>query len=129
MTASLRRRLTLILLALILAAWVASAAITFLNARRVMLQQVDRQLEQYSELVTYITRVFARQIDEGRLGESWVDEGYAQEEQPMVVDGPMRAELAPAVNIWFKGKLIAVVADSPRLPPPETEGFADSRHG
>ena len=73
MIASLKSRLVLILLALTFIAWVASALLTFAFTSRVMLDQVDRQLEQYADLVNYITAVFARQVDEGRpLSEPWL---------------------------------------------------------
>ena len=63
--ASLKKRLVWILLGLTLSAWVASALLTFVFASRVMLDQVDRQLQQYADLVSYVTQVFARQVDEG----------------------------------------------------------------
>ena len=61
MKTSLRRRLILILLMLMLFAWAGSALVTGLFAGRVMMGQVDRQLEQYSDMVAFITGVFSRQ--------------------------------------------------------------------
>jgi uncharacterized membrane protein YbhN (UPF0104 family) len=65
MTASLQRRLILILLGLTLFVWLASAVVTYFSVGRALQEQIDQQLEQYSHLVIYISRVFARQIDEG----------------------------------------------------------------
>ena len=61
---SLKTRLVWILLALTFVGWVASASLAFVFTSQVMLDQVDRQLEQYADLVKYITAVFARQVDE-----------------------------------------------------------------
>ena len=59
MTSSLRRRLILILLLLMLFAWISSTVLTVMASSRVLIDQVDRQLTQYSELVYYMTQIFA----------------------------------------------------------------------
>ncbi len=126
MSHSLKSRLVWILLGLTLSAWVASAVLTFFFASRVMLGQVDRQLEQYSDLVNFITQVFARQVDEGLpVYEPWYRAGFADAHQePMVIDATPEESLSPALNIWMDDKLIALLADSPRFGPPEQEGFS-----
>lgn len=122
---SLKTRLVWILLALILSAWVASAIITFVFTSRVMLDQVDQQLEQYADLVKYITAMFARQVDEGLpLSEPWLRGEFGTAHlQPIVIDAPRGEKLNPALNIWLEGNLIAVMADSPRFGRPAVEGF------
>ncbi len=124
--ASLKTRIVLILLALTLVAWVASALLTFLFASRVMLDQVDRQLDQYADLVKYMTAVFARQVDEGLpLSEPWLSGKFETAHlQPIVIDAPTGEKLNPALNIWLDKNLIAVMADSPRFDRPAGEGFA-----
>lgn len=126
MSHSLKRRLVWILLGLTLGSWVASAVLTFVFASRVMLDQVDRQLEQYSDLVNYITQVFARQVDEGLpVYEPWFRAGFAEaHQQPMVIDATPEESLSPALNIWMDEKLIAVLADSPHFDKPTEEGFS-----
>jgi len=125
MMASLKSRLVLILLALIFIAWVASALLTFAFTSRVMLDQVDRQLEQYADLVGYITAVFARQVDEGRpLSEPWLSGRFETAHlEPIVIEAPSGNKLNPALNIWLNDNLIAVMADSPRFDRPGVEGF------
>ena len=125
MIRSLKSRLIWILLGLTLFVWLASALVTTYSAGRATEQQVDRQLEQYSHLVTYISRVFARQIDEGLpLYESWSENPLESlRQRPMVVEAPELGDLSPAVNIWLNEKLIAVMAGSPQFERPNTEGF------
>ncbi len=123
---SLRKRLIWILLAMTLFAWVASALLTGAYATRVMLNQVDRQLEQYADLVNYITQIFARQIDEGLpVYEPWFrHEMNHPELYPMVIDDPANLELSPALNIWLKDDLLAVLEQSPRFEKPVEEGLS-----
>ena len=103
MIASLKQRLILILLGLTLFVWLAPAVVTYFSVDRALQQQVDQELELYSHLVTYISRVFARQIDEGLpLYETWSEHGLEQLRQnPMVVDAAGTGGLSPAVNIWL----------------------------
>jgi len=123
---SLKTRLVLILLALIVVAWLASALVSYLFVSRVMLQQVDGQLAQYSDLVNYITRVFARQVDRGMpLSEPWLrGEFDTAHLNPMIIEAPAGEKMNPALNIWMEGNLIAVMADSPRFGPPTAEGYS-----
>ena len=127
MMGSLKKRLIWTLLALTLFVWLASALMTFFSSGQALRQQVDTQLRQYAHLVTYISRVFARQIDEGLpLYESWGENGLEQlRMQPMVVHAPGSASLRPAVNIWLNNQLIAVMAGSPNFEQPTVEGFSD----
>ncbi len=124
--ASLKTRIVLILLALTLVTWVASALLTYAFTSRVMLDQVDQQLEQYADLVQYISAVFARQVDEGRpISEPWLSGEYATAHlQPIVIDAPTGEKLNPALNIWLGEHLIAVMADSPRFDRPSRQGLA-----
>lgn len=124
--ASLKTRIVLILLALTLVTWVASALLTYAFTSRVMLDQVDQQLEQYADLVQYISAVFARQVDEGKtISEPWLSGEYATAHlQPIVIDAPTGEKLNPALNIWLGENLIAVMADSPRFDRPSRQGLA-----
>ena len=126
MIASLKQRLILILLGLTLFVWLASAVVTYFSVGRALQQQVDQELELYSHLVTYISRVFARQIDEGLpLYETWSDHGLEQLRQnPMVVDAAGTGGLSPAVNIWLNNRMIATMEGSPAFARPEQEGFS-----
>lgn len=123
MSTSLRKRLIIILAALTLFAWIGSAGLTGIYASRVLIDQVDRQLEQYSVLVSYITQVFATQMDKGETlpGIDVTDMG---DETPMVIETPASEGLAPVVNIFYRGQLQAVVENSPRFEPPTQEGFS-----
>jgi signal transduction histidine kinase len=126
MIKSLKTRLIWTLLGLTLFVWLASAILTIYSAGRATEQQVDRQLEQYSHLVTYISRVFARQIDEGLpLYETWGDNPLERlRERPMEVEAPELGEFRPAVNIWLGDRLIAVMAGSPQFERPTVAGFS-----
>ena len=126
MRVSLKQRLIWILVSLILLVWLASAAIALLSTGRALQNQIDAQLGQYTHLVTYISRIFARQIDEGLpLYDSWGENDLEQLlTRPMVIDGPGQTELTPAINIWLNNKLIAVLEGSPRFDQPGTEGFS-----
>ena len=126
MTPSLKWRLVWILLVLLLFTWLASAVVLYVSSDEVLEEQVDSQLQQYSHLVTYISRVFARQIDEGLpLYESWKDNPLETlRQKPLVVDNPVLEGSAPAVNIWLNDNLIAIVAGSPQFEHPDSEGFS-----
>lgn len=128
---SLKRRLIWTLLSLTLLLWLLMAAISFVSISQALQQQVDRQLEHYSHLVTYISRIFARQIDEGLpLYESWSENPLEQlRKRPMVVAGPGTDGLTPAVNIWLNDRLIAVMAGSPQFAQPRAGGFTYIDHG
>ncbi|MGL4565139.1 MAG: hypothetical protein ACRCVD_07585, partial [Halioglobus sp.] len=123
--ASLKTRIVLILLTLTLVAWVASALLTYAFTSRVMLDQVDQQLEQYADLVQYISAVFARQVDEGQpISEPWLSGEFETAHlQPIVIDAPVGEKLNPALNIWLGENLIAVMADSPRFDRPSGQGI------
>ncbi len=131
MTPSLKWRLVWILLALILFTWLVSAVFLFVSSDDVLEEQIDSQLQQYSHMVTYISRVFARQVDEGLpLYETWKEHPLeALRERPMVVDGAADDIPAPAVNIWLSKRLIAILAGSPEFALPVTEGFAYQEAG
>lgn len=126
MTHSLKQRLIWILLGLILSAWIASALLTMGYARAVMQDQVDQQLEQYADLVTYISQIFSRQVDEGLpLSEPWLDSGIGKPgREPIIIDTPTDAAFKPALNIWLGDQLIAVLAESPRFERPREAGFS-----
>lgn len=131
MIRSLRTRLVFILLALILAAWIASGFLAFLFVSRVMQEQVDNQLAQYAGLVNYITRVFSRQLDEGEpLAEPWLSGQFETAHlQPMVIDAPVGEKLDPALNIWLGDNVIAVMADSPVSTAPLKRDIASVQSG
>lgn len=126
---SLKKRLLGILLGLTLFAWVSSAVLTFSYASGVMLDQVDRQLEQYADLVNYITQIFARQMDEGvEISERFFDGDFDQNmTEPMVIDSPSGDELVPALNVFLGDRLVATLEDSPRFDLPAEAGFTFKR--
>jgi len=124
MNISLRKRLIGILLALMLFAWGTSTLITGVYAAKVMMAQVDRQLEQYSDLVYFITQVFAHQPDaDVNSMTPWsiqeLDEG-----RTMVIEASGGEGAAPAMNIWLGDALLAMLTTSPRFPKPSSEGFS-----
>ncbi len=128
MTTSLRKRLILILLLLMLFAWISSAILTVLASSRVFIDQVDRQLTQYSDLVYYMTQIFAG-AEEDQLSEAypWLHEALQADNLPMTIQGPQGEDLSPALNIWHRDTLIASLEASPRFNHPEREGFAFQR--
>ncbi len=125
MTPSLKWRLVSILLALILFTWLVSALFLYFSSDEVLEEQVDHQLEQYSHMVIYISRVFARQIDEGLpLYETWKDNPLeALYQRPMMIP-PEEGVQSMAVNIWLGHSLIAMLDGSPQFEQPTADGFA-----
>jgi signal transduction histidine kinase len=120
---SLKKRLILILLILMLFAWVSSAVLTVIASSRVLLDQVDRQLNQYSDVVWYMTQVFAHQdvrgLELSGLWEASATEGGL----PFLIQGTVEEDLAPALNVWHGEELVASLQDSPRFDRPQQEGF------
>ena len=131
MTISLQKRLTWILLALTLSAWIGAAVVTYFYANRVLLEQVDRQLGQYADLVSYITRVFERQLAKGEpLYEAWGGHEYDQAHlNPIIIEGLVNEGLAPAINVWENSNRIAILAGSPLFELPTAEGLSDPAVG
>jgi signal transduction histidine kinase len=123
---SLKWRLVWILLALILFTWLVSAVFLYFSSDEALEEQIDGQLQQYSHMVIYISRVFARQIDEGLpLYETWKDNPLEElRQRPLVVERPEQDTLAPAINVWLSGNLIAIMAGSPQFARPEREEFS-----
>ncbi len=128
MSFSLRRRLNWIVLGLILVSWVTSAVLTAAYARRVVNEQIDRQLVQYADLVDYVTHIFAHQmgddVDEMLpwLGKE-LDSGRLV---PLIIQDRLARDdwVDPALNIWMGDELIATLENSPQFPRPTTEGFS-----
>lgn len=126
MKPSLKWRLVWILLALILFTWLVSAVFLYFSSDEALEEQIDGQLQQYSHMVIYISRVFARQIDEGLpLYETWKDNPLEElRQRPLVVERPEQDTLAPAINVWLSGRLIAIMEGSPQFARPEREEFS-----
>lgn len=126
MKPSLKWRLVWILLALILFTWLVSAVFLYFSSDEALEEQIDGQLQQYSHMVIYISRVFARQIDEGLpLYETWKDNPLEElRQRPLVVERPEQDTLAPAINVWLSGRLIAIMEGSPQFVQPEREEFS-----
>ena len=125
MTPSLKWRLVSILLALILFTWLVSLLFLYVSSDEVLEGQIDNQLEQYSHMVVYIARVFARQIDEGLpLYEIWKDNPLeALHQRPMLVEQGEGLQ-SLAVNVWLSNSLIAMLGGSPQFNQPTEAGFA-----
>ncbi|MEM1114115.1 MAG: ATP-binding protein [Pseudomonadota bacterium] len=121
MKGSLKKRLIWILLGLTLFAWISSALLTFSYAARVLLDQIDRQLQQYGDLVSYVTQIYARQIDKGVVEtETWFDTELGT---VLKIESPGGDDLQPALNVFLDDRLIAALEDSPYFDPPTRERF------
>lgn len=124
MTGSLKKRLILILLILMLFAWISSAVLTVIASSRVLLNQVDNQLNQYSDMVWYMTQVFAHQDARGlELSGLW-EASASEGGLPFLIQGTVEEDLAPALNVWHEDHLVASLQDSPRFERPQKEGFS-----
>ena len=124
MSTSLRKRTITILLLLMLFAWISSAVLTVLASSQVLIDQLDRQLNQYSDMVWYMTQVFSRQ-DRDELAASGLSASVSDDgELPLLIQGSAREELAPALNIWRGNQLVATLEHSPRFEQPQKEGFS-----
>jgi len=123
--ASLYRRLVSILLGLIAFTWLTTAALLYFSPARALEQLIDQQLREYAHVVTYITGVFSRQIDEGLpLYEAWREYDLDElKRRPLVVEGMEEPGPSPAVNVWLNNRLIGLIEGSPRFARPVREGF------
>jgi signal transduction histidine kinase len=127
MIGSLKRRLLLILLVLMLFAWISSAVLTVIASSRVLLDQVDRQLNQYSDMVWYMTQIFTHQDARGlELSGLW-QASNTEGGLPFLIQGTVEQALAPALNVWHGDLLVASLQDSPRFKRPTKEGFGFQR--
>lgn len=126
MSVSLKQRLLWILIGLITFIWVISAFLLYLSSGKALEQQVDSQLRDYAHIVTYIARVYARQIDEALpLYETWSDQPLEElRRSPMIIEAPAEGEARLAVNVWQASNMIAMVAGSPFFSRPETQGLS-----
>ena len=121
---SLRTRLILILMALMLFAWITSAVLTVMASSRVFLAQIDGQLSQYSDLLIYMTQVFASEGEEHlRAAYPWWTALDGEYQEPMQIPGPVDDELSPSLNVWHGGRLIAYLEGSPVFEQPTEEGY------
>ena len=129
---SLKRRLMWILALLMLLSWIGSALLTGGYSLRVLVTQMDQQLEQYLDLVGYVTNLYNNQLEGGtELAEPLRPEMFergGETHLPIVIDSRPEDILPPALNIWMGSTLLAVLEGSPRFARPEREGF-DFRDG
>lgn len=126
MSVSLKQRLLWILVGLTLFLWLLSGVMLYLSSGKALEEQVDRQLADYAHIVTYIARVYARQIDEGLpLYESWSDQPLEElRRSPMIIEAPVQSQTRLAVNVWQASNMIAMVEGSPMFPAPYAQGNA-----
>lgn len=126
MIVSLKQRLLWILVGLTLFLWLLSGIVLYLSSGKALEEQVDRQLGDYAHIVTYIARVYARQIDEDLpLYETWSDQPLEElRRSPMIIEAPMQSDTRLAVNVWQASNMIAMVEGSPMFPAPGAQGYA-----
>ncbi len=126
MSVSLKQRLLWILVGLTLFLWLLSGVMLYLSSGKALEEQVDRQLRDYAHIVTYIARVYARQIDEDLpLYETWSDQPLEElRRSPMIIEAPLQSDTLLAVNVWQASNMIALVEGSPSFAPPREQGHA-----
>lgn len=122
MAISLRRRLVLTLMSLVLSSWLICVVITGVFAQQTVIQQIDRQLVHYIEvslhslgtiysepqIVDYYQSNSQRSITE--LGISRV-KGFGSQGRDL------------ATNLWFQGAQVLVGSEAPRFPQPLEDGI------
>jgi signal transduction histidine kinase len=93
-----------------------------------MIAQVDLQLEQYLELVGYVTNIYNDELEGGgELSEPLRPEMFERggdRHLPIVVNTRPGDPLPTVMNIWMGDTLLAVLEGSPSFGRPGAEGFA-----
>jgi signal transduction histidine kinase len=123
MKKSLKGRLVMVLLALMLLGWLFSASVTFFYSSKVLLGQIDNQLELFLGTSKGIFRAIAAHGEEEV--EAYFTSRMQQEGQTLritdvgVDDGP----LAPAINIFIGEQQIVVGENTPIFRLPRKEKF------
>lgn len=123
MLPSLRKRLMLFVLSAMGVTWLVSVAVTTYFAERTVVEQVDRQLQQYSAMVNRTMQIVfenpeARQYFRATIVPSDI-EGVA------FVDSSDTTGLVSGLklNIWLGDLQLLSSADAPVLPKPDQEGI------
>ena len=113
MTPSLRRRLLLLLLGTVLAAWLATAVFTYFDARREIGEMLDAQLAQSAGLI-------AAQL------EHEIEDDHAE-----TLPRRYKYERKIAFQVWDrKGRLLLRSANAPETPlKSQSEGYGDAEFG
>ena len=100
------------------------------SARRVVSEQIDRQLVQYADLVDYVTHIFAHQMgDDVEEMLPWLRKELNSDRLvPLIIQDRLTQEdwVDPGLNIWMGDELIATLENSPQFPRPTQEGFSHS---
>jgi signal transduction histidine kinase len=121
-TASLHRRVILILLALTLVTWLVSVVLTAALARQMLLRQIERQLIQSMDMAHQSVALVVSEPEFNRR--DW-------KSQRILSSGPGFTRVSgfgtqgreQALNLWFERSQVLVGEVAPQYPEPEREGF------
>ncbi len=126
MAISLRRRLIVILMGLILAIWLISVVVTAMIAQQMTARQMERQLTHYMDMSEHtLTNI---------LGDRAIADYFQRRSRPVGSDphvtrmegfGSQGNE--QATNLWFGKSQILIGKNAPQFPPPESEGMITTR--
>ncbi len=118
MKKSLKRRLVLILLGLMLLSWFISASITFVYSSKVLLKQIDRQLELIIDVSISVVR--AIKVHEDAEIEAYFESRMQQDGKLYRVTdvGTEKYGMTSAINIFSGDEQIIIGSQTPAFEPP-----------
>ncbi len=122
---SLRQRLTVILISLVLVTWLIAVIITALISQKIIFQQVDRQLSHYMDVTQHVMRKVISNPDIRDFFRSESEFLTDSEYTRIAGYGEQGADIG--VNIWYTYSRVLVGEKVPLFPAPEKEGVRFTR--
>lgn len=120
--ASLRQRLLIILLGLTLLSWTAASLVTFVVARELTQRQIERQLNEYMDIVQHSMAVI--------LADPVLNQYYREKNLVQLANSGIRRSRGfgsegqeQAINMWFGSNQVLVGSNAPVFPSPIQETF------
>lgn len=121
MAVSLRRRLLVILIGLILAIWLVSVVITAVIAQQMIVRQIDRQLVQYMDMAQHTLLMVLRDPE---VSKHFKRTFVPISSQPNLkrIEGFGSQGRGQATNLWFGDSQVLVGEQTPAFPRPTANG-------
>lgn len=122
MAVSLRRRLLVILVGLILAIWLVSVVITAVIAQQMIVRQIDRQLGQYMDMAQHTLLVVLKDPEISRhFRRTFVP--ISSQPNLKRIEGFGSQGRGQATNLWFGDAQVLVGEQTPKFPTPVANGI------
>ena len=121
MRTSLRRRLLIIVISLILLVWVVAVALTAVHSRSIVLNQIDERLRRFADMAEHTLSAVTANPDVERYFQSRTprsDSGAHVRVSSLASDDKNQS-----INIWFSESRIVLGENTVLLPFPDSEGL------